>query len=95
MKKRKKNKYIVNPEAVLDLHGFTKKEAQEELFNFLREARQKNYQKIKIITGQGWHNPDFQSVLKPHIENILDNQGYEYQNAKMNDGGGGALIVKI
>lgn len=96
MKRRKiKNKYFSEPEAVLDLHGFTKKEAQSELFNFLEEAHQNNYKKIKIITGQGWHNKDFQSILKPFIEDILDQEGCEYRNAKLNDGGAGALIVKL
>lgn len=90
-----KNKYYLNPEAVLDLHGFTKKEAEEELFLFLRESKTKGFKKIKIITGQGWHNEDFQSILKPFIEDILDKENYTYTNAKINDGGSGAIMVSL
>ncbi len=92
---RSKNKYYLNPQAILDLHGFTKKEAEEELFDFLESALENKLKKIKIITGQGWHNPNFQSILKPHIENILEQEGYQYQNAKINDGGAGAIIVNL
>ncbi len=94
-KNKRKNKYCLVPELILDLHGFTKKEATEELFIFLKNAQEKNYRKIKIITGQGWHNPDYQSILKPHIENILDEECYQYQNSKPNDGGAGAIIVNL
>jgi DNA-nicking Smr family endonuclease len=90
-----KNKYYINPEAVLDLHGFTKKEAQEAFFEFLDEVREKGLKKIKIITGQGWHNEDFQSILKPFIEEILDEENYSYSDAKINDGGRGAIIVNL
>ena len=90
-----KNKYYINPAAVLDLHGFTKKEAQEAFFEFLDESKEKGFEKIKIITGQGWHNEDFQSILKPFIEELLDEENYSYSDAKINDGGRGAIIVKL
>lgn len=96
MKGRKnKNKYYINPDAVLDLHGFTKKEAEEAFFIFLKEAQEKNLSKIKIITGQGWHNKDFQSVLKPFMEDLLEENNYSYRDAKINDGGKGAIIVDL
>jgi DNA-nicking Smr family endonuclease len=94
-RKRIKNKYYMSPGAVLDLHGFTKKEAGEAFFEFLEESREKGFKKIKIITGQGWHNKDFQSILKPFIESILDEENYSYTNAKINDGGQGAIVVKL
>ncbi len=94
-RKRIKNKNYINPEAVLDLHGFTKKEAEEAFFEFLDESQEKGFKKIKIITGQGWHNKDFQSVLKPFVEEILNKEGYPYSDAKINDGGRGALIVDL
>jgi DNA-nicking Smr family endonuclease len=96
MKRKKiKNKYYLNPEAVLDLHGFTKKEAERAFFEFLEESQEKGFRKIKIITGQGWHNKDFQSILKPFIEDLLDKENYSYTDAKINDGGRGALIVNL
>lgn len=91
----RKNKYYINPEAVLDLHGFTKKEAAEAFFEFLDESKEKDFKKIKIITGQGWHNKDFQSILKPFIEEILNEEGYSYSDAKISDGGRGALVVNL
>jgi DNA-nicking Smr family endonuclease len=94
-KRNQKNKYYLNPAAVLDLHGFTKKEAQAELFLFLEEVQEKGFKKIKIITGQGWHNSNFQSILKPFIEDILEEENYSYTDAKINDGGRGALIVNL
>ena len=96
MKRNKiKNKYYLNPEAVLDLHGFTKREAEEAFYLFLKESREKGFKKIKIITGQGWHNKDFQSILKPFIEDILNKENFSYANAKINDGGEGAIVVKL
>ena len=96
MKRKKiKNKYYIVSEAVLDLHGFTKKESEEELFLFLKESEAKGFKKVKIITGQGWHNEDFQSILRPFIENLLDEKNYFYSNAKINDGGKGAIIVNL
>ena len=94
-RKRIKNKNYINPEAVLDLHGFTKKEAEEAFCSFLEESRERGFKKIKIITGQGWHNKDFQSILKPFIENILKEENYSYSDAKINDGGSGAIIVNL
>lgn len=96
MKRKKiKNKYYLDPEAVLDLHGFTKKEAEAELLLFLKESKVKGFKKIKIITGQGWHNQDFQSILKPFVENILEEENYSYSNTKIDDGGAGAIIVNL
>ena len=94
-RKRIKNKNYINPMAVLDLHGFTKKEAREAFFEFLDEADKRNFENIKIITGQGWHNEDFQSILKPFVEELLDKKNYSYSDAKMNNGGKGAIIVNL
>ncbi len=95
LSKLKSKKLDLTPEAVLDLHGFTKEEAKEELSLFLINARTRHLKKVKIITGQGWHNKDFQSVLKPFVEAILDAENCSYTEATISEGGRGALIVDL
>jgi DNA-nicking Smr family endonuclease len=87
------NKYYEPPEAELDLHQMTKDEARREVAAFIQEAKAMGYKKIRIITGKGRHSESGVGVLNNYIREILDRGGYEYFNAKYNEGGEGALEV--
>ncbi|MCK5084041.1 MAG: Smr/MutS family protein [Candidatus Pacebacteria bacterium] len=94
-KKEKKNKYPQTIQAELDLHGLTKEESREEIFDFLSEANSKGYNKIRIITGKGIHSENNQGVLNRYVRSILIEENLEYCEAKINEGGSGAIDVKL
>ena len=93
--KKPKNKYPQTIQAELDLHGLTKEEAREEVLDFLSEARVKEYNRIRIITGKGIHSENNQGVLNGYVQAILLKEDLEYCEAKMNEGGSGAIDVKL
>ncbi|MCK5085448.1 Smr/MutS family protein [Candidatus Parcubacteria bacterium] len=91
----KQNKYLQTVQMELDLHGLTKEEAREEVLDLLNEANLKEYDKIRIITGKGLHSEGNKGVLKEYVQSILDEKGLEYCDAKINEGGVGAINVKL
>ncbi|NCN25518.1 hypothetical protein COT94_02460 [Candidatus Falkowbacteria bacterium CG10_big_fil_rev_8_21_14_0_10_37_14] len=95
MVRLKNNKYAQTPQASLDLHGFILDEAQEEVVDFLTEAKNKNYRLIRIITGKGIGSVNGHPVLKPWLEGYLSNHGYRWRLAKINEGGAGALDISL
>ena len=92
---QKINKYLRQPEAELDLHGLTKDEANIALINFLTRARANRLLTVRIIVGQGRHSPDGKGILPDYVASLLRAKGYKFSQAKINEGGAGALIVKI
>ena len=79
----------------LDLHGFTKEEAREEVLDFLSEVNLKGYNKIRIITGKGLHSEGNRGVLKEYVQSMLDEKGLKYTDAKINEGGSGAINIEL
>ncbi|KKR19504.1 MAG: hypothetical protein UT48_C0034G0004 [Parcubacteria group bacterium GW2011_GWE2_39_37] len=79
----------------LDLHGYYQIDATAALLEFLEEAKENDYRLVKIITGKGIHSINQQAVIKDLVEDILRHRDYEYSEAKINQGGSGALLVKI
>lgn len=61
----------VEPDAVLDLHGKTQKEARPKLADFLREARAERWQLVVIIVGKGLRSDHGEAVLRPLVERWL------------------------
>ena len=93
--KKARNKYPQIIQAELDLHGLTKEEAREEVLDFLSEARVKRYNRIRIITGKGIHSENNQGVLNKYVQAILLKENLEYHEAKISEGGSGAIDVKL
>lgn len=89
------NKYYQRAEAELDLHLMTRDEARREVVSFLAEAETLGYKKVRIITGKGLHSENGEGILRPYVKNMLDGAGYEYQNAKYDEGGEGAIEVLL
>jgi len=58
------------PQAQLDLHGCTSREAEFKTENFLRRAKDDHLRTVLVITGKGLHSPEG-SVLKDVIESRL------------------------
>ncbi len=98
MKKQKpkhKNKYLSPVEAVLDLHEMTREEAGLAVEDFLENAQEKKYKKIRIITGKGLHSASGRGILADYVKNILRNANLKYSEAKISEGGSGAIEVEF
>jgi DNA-nicking Smr family endonuclease len=92
--KPKKNKYAPVIDSVLDLHGYTTSQAIDAVDAFLRLSRQKQYTRVSLITGKG--NRSLQgSVLKPTIQSYLLSHNLSFRDAKIQEGGSGAIIVSL
>ena len=91
----------------LDLHGYTLEEANNKVQKFIINSHSENINKLIIVTGKGLHSNNHKnpyvskdlSILKHSIpEFIKNNQNlmkivHEIQDAKIEDGGSGALYV--
>lgn len=82
-------------EAELDLHMMTRDEARKEVTAFLEEAEMHGLRKIRIITGKGLHSEGGTGILNSYVKGLLDRGGYEYQNARYDEGGEGAIEVLL
>lgn len=86
---KKAKKIII--EATIDLHGYTQLQAENAVCRFLYQSQLQNRRWVKIITGKSGVLFHFiPSLLK---QNSAWTSGYLY--ARLNDGGAGALYVRI
>ena len=76
----------------LDLHGYRTLEAHGLVLDFLENAKNNKFKKVRIITGRGI---DGYSPLKNYIKNLLTENDYNYSQSDMYSGGEGALDIKI
>ena len=83
------NKYERVPEKIIDLHGFTTKEAAEMLEDIIDGGE---YRHIRVITGKGTFR-ETGPVLRTFVENFLRNRELKFEIAKLHNGGDGALEV--
>ena len=95
LKPKKFNKYEQRTDAELDLHGYTRLEAEALLIDFLVLAKEKNYRRIRIIIGKGHHSANGQSILGEFIRTYLHHKLIKFSEAKINEGGSGALEIKL
>lgn len=89
MRKEKVNKFALQIDAEMDLHGFFEREAIEAVSEFLKRAEAKSFSRVRIITGKG------KGVLQSGVRTWLQEQKYIFETAKINEGGSGALIVNL
>jgi DNA-nicking Smr family endonuclease len=85
------NKYERVPEKVIDLHGYTTKEAGE-ILDELVEAGE--YSHVRIITGKGQFR-ETGPVMRTYVENYLENRDIHFQVSKLHNGGDGAFEVYL
>ncbi len=85
----------MNPQATLDLHGDTKKEADEKVRSFIKEAQSHHLRKIAINVGKGLHSEDGKGVLKDYTVAIIDEMkaASEINPAPIKMGGSGVLWI--
>lgn len=97
VKKGKKNgnKYEQIPEDQLDLHGYYADEAYEETRLFLDHSEKERLSCVRIIVGKGNQSAVEGGVLGDVVRRLLNERGYRYRDAKITDGGSGAVIVSL
>lgn len=81
----------------LDLHGFTRDEARQELSVFLDACVQEKYRCVRVIHGKGLSSKNREPVLKIRIGNWLMQRTdvLVFCQAKPEDGGGGAILILL
>ena len=91
----------------IDLHGYTLEQANKTVENFILDSYEENINKLIVVTGKGIHSQNEKnpyvskdlSILKYSVpEFILSNNNlmriiYEMKDAKIEDGGKGALYI--
>lgn len=85
------NKYAQIAQAELDLHQMTRLEAEGAVKDFIEESREAGHTLVRIVTGKGLHSKA-SPVLGDSVRAFLGKQGYEYKNAKLNEG---AIDVRL
>jgi DNA-nicking Smr family endonuclease len=71
----------------------TRVQAESELYEFLDRSHSLGFYKVRIITGKGLNSENKQSVLKPFVQEILKKEKLRFRDAKINEGGAGAIDV--
>ena len=91
------NKRKIEPDGIIDLHGYKLKEAKLILKNYVFKAYNNNSRNILIITGKGLNKS---GALKKEVPIWLDERDIKkilicYENAPKSFGGEGALIIRL
>ena len=85
------DKYARIPDHILDLHGFTTKQAEGLLDETLESEK---YKHVRVITGKGTFR-DTGPVMRTFVENYLENGDYRFETSKLYNGGEGAFEVYL
>lgn len=95
VRKLRKGHWTIQDE--LDLHGFRRAEAREELAAFLRQASKRGLRCVRIIHGKGLGSVNKEPVLKGMVHSWLaqKEEVIAFCVAKAADGGAGALIALL
>jgi DNA-nicking Smr family endonuclease len=83
------NKYERIPEEIIDLHGYTMREAEEVLHTLLGGQK---FSHVRIIVGKGNHGVNG-SVLRDFVKKYLTLRNIRFSQSKLANGGEGALEV--
>lgn len=79
----------------IDLHGLFVNEAIDAATAFLKywckKSNSKNRKTVLVITGAGHHSSDHKAVIRPKVEELLQQQGHIYESVN----GNGAFKVTL
>ncbi len=85
----KSNKYIQNPDKIVDLHGLTTDESEGVLNSLLRGPRGAH---VRMIVGKGTRSANG-PVLPNFVKHYLARHDVSFRQSKIQEGGEGALEV--
>ena len=91
----------------IDLHGYTLEQANKAIEDFIQKSYLEKINKLIVVTGKGLHSQNEKdpyvskdlSILKYSVPEFISNNKslmniiYEIQDAKIEDGGGGAFYI--
>lgn len=83
------NKYLQQPDEIIDLHGHTIAETESLLRDIF--AR-KGHSHVRIIVGRGTHSKNG-PVLREFVKDQCISRNIRFNQSKLQDGGEGALEV--
>lgn len=91
------NKNRIEPDGIIDLHGYNLKEAKIKLITYVFQAFNNNKRNILIITGKGLNKT---GLLKKEVPIWLNQKEVKkilisYENAPRSFGGEGALVIRL
>jgi len=104
----KKDKISIKTKSI-DLHGFTLKEANKIIEQFINDSYLENIKKLIVVTGKGLHSQNDKdpylskdlSILKYSVPDFIEgNQELmkkilEIKDADIKDGGSGAFYIYL
>ncbi|MEI2767432.1 MAG: Smr/MutS family protein [Nitrosomonas sp.] len=81
----------------LDLHGYTRDAAHQELIAFLENCTENQFRCVRVIHGKGLSSPNRDPILKKQVGHWLVQypRVLAFYQAKPSDGGGGAILVLL
>ena len=96
-------------EKSIDLHGYTLEEANKQIYKFIENCYVNNVKKVNVITGKGMRSKNLEdpyqskdlSILKYSVPEFINSDQelssliVSIQDAKIKDGGEGAIIIKL
>ena len=105
-KLKKKKQYKTRS---IDLHGYSLKEANETIQDFINKSYEENVNRLIVVTGKGLHSNNEKdpyvsknlSILKYSVPEFIENnielkkKILEITNAKIEDGGEGAFYIHL
>ena len=108
-KEKNQKKYFKNQRYKYDLHGFSLLDANKIIKRVIKSCVEKNYNEILLITGKGIHSSTDRDIyvskdlsklrysVPDYIASSEDISKYvsSIQDAKKEDGGEGALLIKL
>lgn len=93
------NKFSNGKYQCLDLHGFTRVDAEKKFKTFIINCKKNKQKKLLIITGRGLHSGKEGAVLKKMVEAYLSDKSFNsnisWKMAPLKKGGEGAFLIKL
>lgn len=83
------NKYLQEPEHIIDLHGLTTSESKILLDDLVSD---KNYSHVRIIIGKGLNSANG-PILPFFVKNYLADRNIRFNQSNIQNGGEGSLEV--
>jgi DNA-nicking Smr family endonuclease len=101
--------YVQGERLRFDLHGFTLHDANKKVRELIIHCQENNFKEILLITGKGLHsNTDQNAYVSKELSKLkfavpeyiktqkdLSDRIISIESAKINDGGDGAIIIKL
>ena len=88
------------PEATVDLHGLTRREAGQKVRAFVREEHRRGRRTVAIVHGKGTHSEGGVGVLREVVVEVLSRGGAAplveaFATAPARFGGEGAILARL